>query len=156
MVIPLLPLFVTGYLHGGAIALGAIEGIAEATAAVLKLIAGWWTDRVGKRKPFVLVGYSLSSIARPFVAMALVPWHVVVVRMIDRVGKGLRSSPRDAILAESVPEDVRGRAFSFHRSMDHAGAVIGPLVAVAVLSWWTSDLRVLFWLTAIPGALAVV
>src|SRR5688500_3110385 len=107
MVIPLLPLFITGYLHGGAIALGAIEGIAEATAAVLKLVAGWGADRLGKRKPFVLAGDSLSSVARPFVALAAAPWHVLVVRVMDRIGQGLRWSPRDAMLAASVTEEGR-------------------------------------------------
>jgi MFS family permease len=132
-----------------------LEGLADATASVLKLFAGRWSDRTGRRRPFMFAGYGLSSAIRPLVAFATAPWHVVVVRVIDRIGKGLRSSPRDALLGDSTTPDRQGLAFGFHRGMDHAGAVIGPLVAVAVLTWWTDDLRTLFLLAAIPGVLAV-
>lgn len=155
MVVPFLPFFVTGVLLGSATFAGLIEGLAEALASTLKLVAGRLADRSGKNRPFVLVGYTLSSIARPLVALAASPVGVLVVRLADRTGKGLRSSPRDAIIAASTPREHHGRAFAFHRAMDHAGAVVGPLVALAVLSAWPDDLRRLFGLAAIPGALAV-
>jgi MFS family permease len=155
MVIPLLPAFLTVVLGAGALSIAWLEGLADATAALLKLMAGRWSDRTGRRRPFMLAGYGLSSVVRPLVAITTAAWQVVGVRVADRIGKGLRSSPRDALLADSVPEAHRGAAFGFHRGMDHAGAVIGPLAAVAVLTLWTDDLRTIFWLTAIPGALAV-
>jgi MFS family permease len=155
MVMPLLPAFLTVVLGAGPLSIAWLEGLADATAALLKLVAGRWSDRTGRRRPFMLAGYGLSSLVRPLVAIASTAGHVVAVRVADRIGKGLRSSPRDALLADSVPEARRGVAFGFHRGMDHAGAVLGPLVAVAVLTLWTDDLRTLFWLTAIPGAIAV-
>lgn len=155
MIVPLLPAFVVTVLGGGALALGAIEGAAEAVASVLKLVSGRWADRVGRNRPFVLAGYGLSSLARPLVALAMAPWHVLLVRVLDRTGKGLRSSPRDALLAASVPKESRGAAFGFHRAMDHAGAVLGPLLALALLTWVTDDLRTIFWLALVPGVLAV-
>jgi MFS family permease len=155
MVIPLLPAFLTVTLGASALSLAWLEGLADATAALLKLYAGRWSDRTGRRRPFMLAGYGLSSVIRPVVALATAPWQVVAVRVVDRIGKGLRSSPRDALLADSVADEHRGVAFGFHRGMDHAGAVIGPLAAVAVLTWWTEDLRQLFWLSVIPGTLAV-
>ncbi|OIP41344.1 MAG: hypothetical protein AUK47_06450 [Deltaproteobacteria bacterium CG2_30_63_29] len=155
MVIPLLPVFLTTVVGAGPLALGAIEGAAEAVASLLKLLSGRWSDRLGRRRPFVLAGYSLSSTARPFMALAGAAWHVLAVRLLDRTGKGLRSSPRDALLAASVAPEHRGAAFGLHRAMDHAGAVIGPLLAFAFLTWWSTDLRLLFGLSIIPGALAV-
>ncbi|MBK9973690.1 MAG: MFS transporter [Planctomycetes bacterium] len=155
--IPLLPVFIVS-LGAGAMALGWIEGIAEATSSILKLVTGKVADRVGKNRPFVVGGYSLSSAAKPLIALATAPWHVLVVRIVDRVGKGFRSSPRDALIAASVPPAQRAAAFSLHRSMDHAGAVIGPLLAAAYLYWvgsQTQDLRLLFWLTAVPGVLVI-
>lgn len=156
MVIPLLPVFLTTVLGAGPLALGWIEGAADAVASVLKLASGRWSDRSGRRRPFVLAGYTLSTVSRPLVAVAGVAWHVLAVRVLDRTGKGLRSSPRDALLAASVPAEQRGAAFGLHRAMDHAGAVAGPLIAFAVLTVWTADLRTLFWLSAVPGVLAVV
>lgn len=155
MIVPFLPLFLTGVLGSSAAAVGVVEGIADAVSSLFKYLAGRWSDRSGRRFPFIAWGYGLASAARPLTALALVPWHVVAARTADRIGKGLRSSPRDALLAGSVEEDAQGRAFGFHRAMDHAGAVIGPLLAWAVLVFWTRDLRTLFWLSAIPGALAV-
>jgi len=156
MIIPLLPAFLTGVLGAGALALGLIEGVADATASVLKLLAGQWSDRYGRRRPFVIGGYVLSSAVRPLVALATAAWHVLAVRTMDRVGKGLRTSPRDALIAGSVPPSAYGAAFGFHRAMDHAGAVVGPLIAAAFVAWVSTDLRTLFWLAAIPAALAVV
>jgi len=154
MIVPLLPVFL-GTLGAGALALGWIEGLADAVASVLKLLSGRWSDRTGRRRPFVIGGYGLASVARPFVALATAAWHVLAVRVVDRVGKGLRASPRDALIAGSVEADQRGAAFGLHRAMDHTGAVLGPLLAFGFLLVWPSELRTLFWLTAVPGAAAV-
>jgi len=154
MIVPLLPLFLTSVLGGGALALGAIEGFADALSSILKLVSGRIADRVGRSRPLVLAGYVLSSIARPLVALAAAPWHVVVVRAVDRTGKGLRTSPRDAIIAAETPTERRGEAFGFQRAMDHLGAVVGPLCAIALLRFATTDLRVVFALAAIPAAVA--
>src|SRR6476619_992427 len=115
MIYPLLPVFLTTVLGASASAVGAIEGAAESTAALLKLASGWWSDRVARRKPLVVAGYALASLARPLVAIATSASQVLVVRLVDRVGKGIRSSPRDALLADSVAPEIRGRAFGFHR-----------------------------------------
>jgi len=155
MIYPLLPLFLTTVLGGGPAFLGVIEGVAESTAAILKLTSGIVSDRVARRKGLVLTGYALSSFARPLTALARTPIFVLFVRFADRVGKGLRTSPRDALIADSVGTAVRGKAFGFHRSMDHAGAIIGPLIATALLTWYGTDIRTVFWLAAIPGGVAV-
>jgi MFS family permease len=154
MIYPLLPAFVTGTLRAGPAFLGAVEGLAETVAAALKVVSGRVSDRLPRRKPLVVAGYSLSSLVRPLVALATAPAHVLAVRLLDRVGKGLRSAPRDALLAAVVPGGDRGRAFGFQRAMDHAGAMVGPLLASAAMLL-TSDLRVVFALAAIPAALAV-
>jgi MFS family permease len=156
MIYPLLPLFVAGLPGGSAAFLGLIEGAAETTAALLKLVSGSWSDRLRSRKGLVLAGYGVSSIARPLIALAVSPLGVLLVRVSDRVGKGVRTSPRDALIADSTPPESRGKAFGFHRSMDHAGAVVGPLLATAVLYLRGNDLRRVFWLAGIPGILAVV
>lgn len=155
MIVPVLPLFLTSTLGAGALALGWIEGLADATASVLKLLSGRWADQLGRNRPLVLAGYAISSCARPFVGAATAAWHVLAVRVADRTGKGLRTSPRDALLAASVAERERGGAFGLHRAMDHAGAVLGPLLAAGFLAFVSQDLRLLFWLTAIPSAAAV-
>ena len=155
MIYPLLPLFLTGVLGAGPAFLGAIEGIAESTAALLKLASGYISDRVPRRKPLVVAGYGLSALVRPLIALAASPGFVLGVRFCDRIGKGIRTSPRDALIADSVEPELRGRACGFHRSMDHAGALIGPLLAAGLLAWFTLDLRTVFWLAAIPGLLAV-
>jgi MFS family permease len=154
MIYPLLPAFLTGTLRAGPAFLGVVEGLAEAVAAALKIVSGRLSDRLPRRKPLVLAGYSLSSLARPLVALATAPAHVLAVRLVDRVGKGVRSAPRDALLAEVVPREERGRAFGYQRAMDHAGAMLGPLLASAAM-WATGNLRLVFALAAIPAALAV-
>lgn len=153
LVVPLLPVFLH-QLGGGATAVGVMEGFAELVASVLKLWSGRASDRRGRSVPFVLSGYGLAALSRPFLALASSPAHVVLVRAVDRVGKGLRTAPRDALLAASVSPEHRGAAFGFHRSMDHAGAMIGPALALALLTTVTRDLRVLFLVASIPGALA--
>ncbi|HSH70473.1 MAG TPA: MFS transporter [Deferrisomatales bacterium] len=155
MIYPLLPAFLTGVLGAGAAALGVIEGTAEATASVLKVGSGVWSDRVRRRKPLVLLGYTVSGISRPLIGLATAWTGVLALRFGDRVGKGLRTSPRDALIADTVEPGLRGRAFGFHRAMDHAGAVAGPLVAAALLSLGV-PLRAVFLLAALPAAAVVV
>lgn len=155
MIYPLLPVFLRATLGASATAVGVIEGLAESTAAVLKLGSGWWSDRVPRRKPLVVAGYALSSAVRPLVAAAGSAGAVLAIRLLDRVGKGVRSSPRDALIADSVAPSERGRAYGFHRAADHLGATIGPLVAFALLQWGGVPLRTVFWLAAIPAAAAV-
>jgi MFS family permease len=155
MIYPLLPVFLTAVLGANASFIGAIEGAAETTAALLKLASGWWSDRVRKRKPLVVIGYGIASIARPLVAIAQTASQVLVIRVSDRVGKGIRNAPRDALIAESVDPSIRGRAFGFHRAMDNAGGILGPLIAFAVLTWHVAAIRTVFWLAAIPAVLSV-
>jgi len=155
MTYPLLPVFLATVLGASATTLGAIEGAAESTAALLKLASGWWSDRAPRRKPLVLAGYTIASIIRPLIGLAQSAPQVLGIRVTDRVGKGIRTSPRDALIADSVDASIRGRAFGFHRAADHAGAVVGPLLAFALLRWEGVDLRTVSLLTAIPGALAV-
>lgn len=156
MIYPLLPFFLTTTLGAGAAFLGLVEGLAEATASLLKLASGWFSDRAGKRKPLVLAGYGLASLARPLIALAAAPWHVLTIRFADRIGKGIRSSPRDALLADSVAAQVRGAAFGFQRAADHAGAVLGPLAASAILLLAPGQYRLVFALAAIPAWVSVV
>ena len=155
MIYPLLPVFLTTVLGASAGSLGVIEGAAETTAALLKLASGWWSDRVKRRKPLIAFGYALASAVRPLIAIAQTATQVLSIRLIDRVGKGIRGAPRDALIADSADPSVRGKAFGIQRTSDHAGAVVGPLIAFAVLNWWHTPLRTVFWLAAIPGAIAV-
>jgi MFS family permease len=155
-VYPLLPVFVTRVLGGSPRSLGIIEGAADATASVFKLLAGRWSDRTGRRKPFVLAGYTIAGLVRPLIALAATWHHVFAIRLADRVGKGLRGAPRDAMLDALAPEGQRGRVFGYHRAMDHAGAVLGPLLATLFLYFAPGTYRTLFALTIIPGVLAIV
>lgn len=156
MIYPLLPVFLVTVLGAGAVSLGVIEGVAESTASILKIVSGRLTDRSGRRKPLVLAGYGLSGLVRPLIGLATV-WPVVaVLRFTDRLGKGLRTSPRDALIADATEPDRRGEAFGFHRAMDHAGAVLGPLVAAGLLLIPGVTLRHVFLLAAVPAVLVVV
>lgn len=155
MIYPLLPAFLTATLGAGAAWVGVIEGAADATAALLKLASGWWSDRVRRRKPLIVAGYAIASLLRPLVAVAGAAWQVLAIRVGDRVGKGIRGAPRDALIADSVPASERGRAFGVQRAADHAGAFIGPLIAFALLQWVGVSVRTVFLLAAVPGALAV-
>ena len=179
MMNPLLPVFITGLLAPGpdvaaraALFVGLMEGIAETTAAVLKIYSGRISDRLGRRKLLVIVGYGLSSLCRPLTAAAANVAQVIALKFADRVGKGLRTSPRDALIGDSVSREFRGLAFSFHRAMDHLGAVLGPLVAIGVLYallgkvvWQGStaqptaeEMKAMRWLFAfavVPGLLAM-
>jgi MFS family permease len=155
-VYPLLPFFLTSVLGATAVSLGVIEGGAEAVSSVLKIISGRISDRSRRRKPIVVAGYGLSAIARPFISVARGWPTVFMLRFIDRVGKGVRGAPRDAMLAELANETNRGRIYGFHQAMDHIGAVLGPLLATLFLTVYPSRYRMLFALTAIPGVLTVI
>jgi len=171
MIYPLLPVFLAGVLGANASFIGAIEGTAETTASLLKLLSGWWSDKVSSRKPFVVAGYLIASIVRPFTAAAHSATQVLTIRVTDRVGKGIRSSARDALLADSAAPEGRGRAYGFHAAADNAGAVLGPLVAFLILKLHgvgsldtgrhliprdEHAMRNVFWLSAIPAAIAMV
>ncbi len=155
MIYPLLPLFLVDVLGAGAVALGTIEGIAESTAALLKVVSGWWTDRSRRRKPLVVGGYSLSGLVRPLIGLAGTWPVVVLLRFGDRVGKGLRTSPRDALIADVTPPQRLGAAYGLHRAMDHGGAVVGPLAAAGLLLLPGMTLRRVFVLAAVPAAVVV-
>jgi MFS family permease len=154
MIFPLLPVFLAS-LGAAPVFLGFIEGAADATSSLLKLAFGYVADRTQRKRPLVFTGYFIATIARPLVALATAPWHVLVVRLTDRIGKGIRSAPRDALIAAAARDEEAGRAFGFHRAMDHAGAVVGPLVATGLLGLGWSMRRV-FWAALVPGILAVV
>ncbi len=145
MIAPLLPLFLTATLGAGPAIIGLIEGAAESAASVLKLVSGWLTDRGWNAKRLVVGGYALSNGARPLIGLAAAWGWVLTLRFIDRVGKGLRTAPRDAMIVAASSADIRGRAFGFHRSMDHLGAVVGPLLAFALLSSGLSMREVFLW-----------
>lgn len=152
---PLLPLFLTRVLGAGAMSLGVIEGVAEAANSVLKIVSGRLSDRWNARKPLVLFGYSLSSAVRPLMALATSWLHVLALRFTDRLGKGIRGAPRDALLARISAPAIRGRVFGVQRAMDHAGAVAGPIVASAFLYFRPEDYRTLFAWTIVPGLVVV-
>jgi MFS family permease len=155
MVYPLLPLFLTKVLGAGAMSIGIIEGVAEGTASVLKIVSGWLTDRTGTPKRLVVAGYGLSSLTRPLISLVTAWPQVLVLRFIDRIGKGVRTSPRDAMLVRFAPEGRRGRVYGFHRAMDHSGAVAGPLIAAAYLHFYPEAYRALFRWTLVPGLIVV-
>jgi MFS family permease len=151
MITPLLPIFLTATLGAGPAIVGFIEGLAEATASILKLVSGRLADRGVSAKGLVVGGYALSNLGRPLIGLATGWLAVLLLRFLDRIGKGLRTAPRDAFIAGAVGPAQRGRAFGFHRSMDHAGAVIGPLLAFALLAAH-ADLQQVFLASAVPGA----
>jgi len=155
MVYPLLPAFVTGVLGGGAIALGALDGAADAASALVKLVAGRLADRPSRRGPLIVIGYFVAAAVRPVIAITATAWQVVGLRVVDRLGKGLRTPPRDALIADVTPAPIVGRAFGLQRGLDHVGAVIGPLVA-----WWLlehgADVRKVIVASLVPGVLVLV
>jgi MFS family permease len=155
MIYPLLPLFLSTTLGASASFIGVIEGAAESVASLLKLASGWWSDRMRRRKPLVVAGYALASTARPLIGLAQSASQVLLLRVTDRVGKGIRTAPRDALIAESVDPAIRGRAYGFQRSLDHAGAVVGPVVAFLLLRYMGVPLRTVFLLAGIPAAIAL-
>ena len=154
-VYPLLPLFLTQVLGAGAMSLGVIEGAAEAANSALKIISGWLTDRWRSPKKLVLLGYGIASSVRPLIGFATAWPQVLAIRFSDRLGKGIRGAPRDAMLADFAAADARGRVYGFHRAMDHAGAVTGPLLATAFLYFYPANYRTLFLLTIVPGIIVI-
>lgn len=156
MVYPLVPLFLTSALGAPVFAVGLIEGAAESTASLLKFVVGWSSDRFRRRRPFTLAGYGIAAIAKPALAAATVWPAVLAVRVLDRTGKGIRGAPRDALLAESTTPETRGRAFGLHRTFDTAGAIAGPLTALALLFWFgQQNYRPVFVIAFIPGLISV-
>jgi MFS family permease len=155
MIYPLVPLFLANVLGVNKSMIGLIEGIAESTASLLKVFSGWLSDRSGKRKNLMLAGYAISTLSRPIIAVAGVWQQVLAARFVDRLGKGIRTAPRDAIIAESTETTHLARAFSFHRSMDTMGAVVGPAIALILVQIYNSNYQMVFWLSMIPGTLAV-
>ena len=153
---PILPIFLSVVLGVSKTFIGLIEGIAESTASILKVFSGWLSDRTKKRKAIVVGGYSLSTLGKPLLALTTAGWHVLLIRFLDRLGKGIRTSPRDALIADSCSDDRRGTAFGLHRAMDTAGAVVGPLLAFWLLSILKDNYRALFLLASIPAVLAVI
>ena len=156
MIYPLLPAFVTGVLGGGAEALGALDGAAELSSAVVKFAAGRLADRPGRRGPLVIMGYALAVLVRPVIALAGAAWQVIGLRIVDRMGQGLRTPPRDALIADVTPAALRGRAFGLHRGLDHAGAVLGPLIAWYLLAHQGADLRHVIAASIVPGVLVLI
>jgi MFS family permease len=154
MIYPLLPAYLSRVLGASAVSLGVIEGVAEGINSLLKVVSGYWSDRA-RRKPIVIGGYALSSLARPLIAVTTTWPQVLIIRSIDRTGKGIRGAPRDAMLAQFATPSTRGRIFGFHRAMDHTGAIVGPLMATIVLFFAPEQYRLVFGLTIIPGAIAV-
>jgi len=150
MITPLLPLFLTATLGAGPAIVGLVEGVAEATASILKLISGWLVDRGWNARKLIVGGYTVSNTARPLIGFALGWGWVLVLRFMDRVGKGFRTAPRDALIASSTDEHMRGRAFGFHRTLDHGGAMLGPLLAFGLLQWGMTMEHV-FMAAIIPG-----
>ena len=153
MVFPLIPLFLTSVLGAGAYVVGIVEGAAETTASFVKILSGFWSDKIRRRKPFILFGYALSSFIKPLFAFAQAWPFVIFIRVIERIGKGIRNAPRDAIIAESVDENVRGKVYGFHRAMDGIGSVLGAVLAFILLP--ILGFRNLFLFAFVPSIIAV-
>jgi MFS family permease len=155
MIHALLPVFLTTVLAASALKVGLIEGAAEATALAVKVFSGVWSDRLGRRKPLALAGYGLGALSKPLFALATGAGFVFAARFIDRIGKGLRGAPRDALVAELAPAKLRGAAFGLRQSLDTVGAFAGPLLAAALMLLWADDFRAVFWVAVVPGMLAL-
>ncbi|MBU9999313.1 MFS transporter [Klebsiella michiganensis] len=155
MIHSLLPLFMATTLGASVIVIGIIEGVAEATALILKVFSGVISDYVGKRKGLALLGYGLGALSKPLFAIAPTSGVVFSARMIDRVGKGIRGAPRDALVADVTPPEIRGAAYGLRQSLDTIGAFLGPLLAVALMFLWDNDFQSIFWVAAIPAVLSI-
>ena len=151
----LLPLFMVGTLGLSVAAVGLIDGIAESTASITKVFSGWLSDRLGRRKPLILLGYGLAAASKPLFPLAAGALPVLAARFADRIGKGIRGAPRDALIADVTPPPIRGRAFGLRQSMDTAGAFAGPLIAIGLMLLLDNDMRAIFWIAVIPAAAAV-
>ena len=155
MAYPLIPVFLTSTLGAPVAAMGAIEGVAEGTASLLKVVSGWLSDRVGRRKGLVTAGYALSALGKGLLALAFVWPQVFMARFVDRFGKGVRTSPRDALIADGTPPSLLGRAFGFHRALDTAGAVVGPLIALLLVGGLGLGIRTVLLVAVVPGVATV-
>ena len=155
MIYPIVPIFLTSVLGAPVAIVGLIEGVAESTASVLKVISGWLSDKLQKRKPFVIAGYSFSSISKILLSMAFSWPFVLFARFIDRFGKGMRTSARDALIAESSDISARGKSFGFHRALDTLGAVVGPLIALLAIHFLDNNFRLIFFLAFIPACIGI-
>ena len=155
MIHSLLPLFLVGSLGASALMVGLIEGLAESTALIVKVFSGALSDYLGRRKGLALFGYGLAALTKPLFAIAPTTGIVLTARLLDRVGKGVRGAPRDALIADIAPANVRGAAFGLRQSLDTVGAFVGPLLAVGLMLLWANDFRAVFWVSVIPGLLAV-
>ena len=156
MIHSLLPLFMVTALGASALSVGIVEGLAESTALIVKVFSGVLSDRLGRRKGLAVFGYALGALSKPLFALAGSVGFVVTARLIDRVGKGIRGAPRDAMVADIAPPDMRGAAFGLRQSLDTVGAFLGPLLAVGLMLLWSNDFRAVFWVAVVPGVLAVV
>jgi MFS family permease len=155
MVHSLLPMFLLGTLGASALTVGIIEGLAESTALIVKVFSGALSDYLGKRKGLAVFGYALGALSKPVFAIATSTGMVVAARLVDRVGKGIRGAPRDALVADIAPPEMRGAAFGLRQSLDTVGAFTGPLLAVGLMLLWANDFRMVFWVAVIPGLLSV-
>lgn len=155
MIHALLPLYLTMTLGASVAFVGALEGVAESTAAIVKVFSGYLSDRLGRRKPLLLIGYGLGALSKPVFALAGAPSTVLAARFADRIGKGVRGAPRDALVADVTPQEIRGRAFGLRQALDTVGAFLGPLLALALMALFAGDMRIVFWFAVIPAALAV-
>ena len=155
MIHALLPLFLTGVLGASMVMVGAIDGIAEATASIAKVFSGYISDRIGRRKPLILLGYGLGALSKPLFALAGSAGPVLGARFLDRIGKGLRGAPRDALVADVTAPENRGRAYGLRQSLDTVGAFVGPLIAIALMVLYAGNVRAVFWWAVVPGAIAV-
>ncbi len=155
MIHSLLPIFLVSTLGASAALLGLIEGIAEATASITKVFSGWLSDRFGKRKLLVIIGYGLGAITKPVFPLATTPFEVLGARFVDRVGKGIRGAPRDALVADITPPGIRGAAYGLRQALDTVGAFVGPLAAIAIMFLFSGDMRTVFWWAALPAGIAV-
>jgi MFS family permease len=155
MIHSLLPVFLVSVLGAGAVTVGLIEGVGEATASITKLFSGWLSDRLGKRKALAVVGYGLGALSKPLFAVAPAPVWVLAARFSDRVGKGIRGAPRDALVGDLAPAALRGAAYGLRQTLDTVGAFAGPLLAMALMALFADDFRLVFWIAVVPGLIAV-
>jgi MFS family permease len=154
MIYSVMPLFLVS-MGASKTTLSLIEGIAESTASLLKVVSGFWSDKIGKNKPFMIIGYSLTALVTPVYALATTPLQVLVFRFIERIGKGVRTAPRDSLISGSISNNGAGKSFGFHKAMDNSGAIIGPLMAFVFLSLFPANFRIIFLIAAMPAILGV-
>jgi MFS family permease len=155
MVYSVMPLFLLS-IGASKTSISLIEGIAESTASLLKALSGFWSDKIGKNKQFMIIGYGITAILTPFYAMAINPLQVLGIRFIERIGKGIRTAPRDSLISASITKNDAGKNFGFHKAMDNSGAIIGPLLAFAILYWFPLKYGVIFLFATIPAILGVI